>query len=228
MTHELVALLPIKAHSERVEGKNFRPFAGKPLFRWILDTLTSLAEIEKVVINTDARDLLAATGLVETDRIMIRDRKPEICGDLVSMNLILGDDIENVEASAYLMTHVTNPNLSAGTIRRALQAYDRGVRSGPHDSLFSATRFQSRFYRADGSAINHDPGRLIRTQDLEAWFEENSCLYVFSKESFHGSGARIGRKALLFETPRIESIDIDDRETWELAEAIARGRLASA
>ena len=32
----------------------FRNFAGKPLFRWILETLLELPEIEKIVINTDA------------------------------------------------------------------------------------------------------------------------------------------------------------------------------
>src|SRR4051812_43989952 len=105
MKKKLVALLPMKAHSARVKGKNFRPFAGKPLFRWILDTLLSIPEINLVVINTDAREILAQNGLADADRVMIRDRKPEICGDFVSMNLVLADDIANVEAETYLMTH---------------------------------------------------------------------------------------------------------------------------
>ena len=44
----VVALLPMKAHSERVPGKNFRVLAGKPLFRWILDTLLSLDEVAEL------------------------------------------------------------------------------------------------------------------------------------------------------------------------------------
>ncbi|MGA2052899.1 MAG: hypothetical protein ABSH19_06280 [Opitutales bacterium] len=51
----IVALLPIKAHSARVPGKNFKPLAGFPLFDWILRTLTALPEISQIVINTDAR-----------------------------------------------------------------------------------------------------------------------------------------------------------------------------
>src|SRR3546814_10507062 len=42
----IVALLPMKANSERVKGKNFREFCGKPLFRLILDTLLEVDEIE--------------------------------------------------------------------------------------------------------------------------------------------------------------------------------------
>ena len=54
MKNKIVALLPMKAHSERVKGKNFKIFNGKPLYKWILDTLLSTNIIDKVVINTDA------------------------------------------------------------------------------------------------------------------------------------------------------------------------------
>src|SRR5690606_38419858 len=113
----IIALLPMKANSERVKGKNFRDFCGKPLFRWILDTLLEVQEIDQVVINTDARHILAENGLVDAERVLIRDRKPEICGDFVSMNLVLADDVANIDADMYLMTHTTNPLMSAETIR---------------------------------------------------------------------------------------------------------------
>lgn len=226
MSHRLVALLPMKAHSARVKGKNFRPFAGKPLFRWILDSLLAIPEIEKVVINTDARSILSENGLADTDRILIRDRKPELCGDFVSMNKILADDLANVPADLYLMTHTTNPLLSSLSIARALLAFAQAQAAGQADSLFTVNKFQTRFYRIDGSAVNHDPNNLIRTQDLEPWFEENSNLYLFSRDSFAATNARIGRRPVMFETPRSESADIDDQEGWDIAEMIARaGRI---
>ena len=218
--YQTVALLPMKAHSARVRGKNFRPFAGRPLFRWILDALLSVEEIDAVIINTDARDLLAQQGLVSEGRVVIRDRKPEICGDFVSMNLVLADDLAHVPASAYVMTHTTNPLLRGATIRRALAAYREALAAG-RDSLFTVNRFQTRFYREDGSPVNHDPNVLVRTQDLEPWLEENSNLYVFSRESFARTNARIGANPAMFETPRLESADIDDQEGWDVAEALA-------
>lgn len=223
-SRNIVALLPMKANSERVRGKNFRDLAGKPLYRWILDELLAVPAITKVVINTDARAELAETGLREGDRVVIRDRAPEICGDFVSMNLVLRDDVEAVPADVYLMTHATNPLLSAATISEAVRRFDEG----DCDSLFSVTRVQTRFYRADGSPVNHDPNELVRTQDLEPWFEENSCLYLFTRDSFLQTNARIGAKPLMFETPRLESIDIDEPEDWRLAEALAGERGAGA
>jgi CMP-N-acetylneuraminic acid synthetase len=207
----------MKAHSARVQGKNFRLLGNKPLFRWILDSLLEVPAISRVVINTDARQELFAHGLSESDRLSIRDRKPELCGDLVSMNLVLEDDVLNVAADTYLMTHATNPLLRPETIERALGEYHAHPTA---DSLFSVTRMQTRFYRADGSAVNHNPNELLRTQDLEPWFEENSCLYLFSRESFVRRRARIGLRPLLFETPALESIDIDEPDDWTLAEAL--------
>ena len=219
----LVALLPKKAHSERVSGKNFRLLRGRPLYRWMLDTLLSLPEIAQVVIDTDARELLASHGTRESKRVCILDRPTELCGDHVSMNRILEHDIATVAADLYLMTHTTNPLLGAGTLRAALEALHKQREAGDCDSLFSVNRFQTRFYREDGSAVNHDPADLIRTQDLEPWYEENSNLYLFTRESFAATGARIGARPLLFETPLAESVDIDDAAGWRLASLIACG-----
>ncbi|HEX5475770.1 MAG TPA: acylneuraminate cytidylyltransferase family protein [Vicinamibacterales bacterium] len=214
-----VALLPMKAHSERVPGKNFRPLAGKPLFRWTLETLLEVGEIDQVIINTDARRQLQLDAAVADPRVALRDRTPELCGDTVSMNLILADDIRAVAADRYVMTHATNPLLSAETIRRALRLFDEVEGAGTGDSIFSVTRHQARFYDPAGRPMNHDPANLVRTQDLDPLFEENSCLYVFTNGSFVDAGARIGRRAVMFETPALESLDIDEESDWALVEA---------
>lgn len=216
---KIIALLPMKANSERVKGKNFKDLAGKPLFKWILDSLLACEYIDSVVINTDARHILAENGLTESDRVIIRDRKPELCGDMTSMNLIIEDDIDEVDADLYLMTHTTNPLLSTGTITSAIENYQVAK---DKDSLFTVNKIQTRFYRNDCSPVNHDPDNLIRTQDLEPWFEENSCLFIFTKESFKSTNARIGKAPIMFETPTLESIDIDEPSDWIMAEALAQ------
>ena len=212
---KIVALLPMKANSERVKGKNFKEFNGKPLFRWTLDTLLAIKEIDQIIINTDAREILADNGLVETNRIVIRDRKSEICGDMISMNLVIEDDVKNIDADIYLMTHTTNPLMTDTTVGKALHSFQEKATHGEADSLFTVDKIQSRFYREDCSAVNHDPDNLLRTQDLEPWFEENSNLYIFTKEAFAKTNARIGANPMMFETPKFESIDIDTPDDWD-------------
>ena len=217
---KVVALLPMKANSERVSGKNFRDFGGKPLFRWMLDTLVSVDEIDSIVINTDARHILADNELLDTQRIKIRDRRQDICGDLVSMNIIIEDDIENIDADIYLMTHTTNPLLSRSSVEAALSQFKTALRDGTADSLFTVNKVQDRFYDHNVQPINHDPKNLIRTQDLQPWYQENSNLYLFTKESFLRTQARIGSKPMMLETKPYESTDIDTPADWDLGEVM--------
>tara|TARA_B110000908_G_scaffold166376_1_gene217370 strand:- start:731 stop:1396 length:666 start_codon:yes stop_codon:yes gene_type:complete len=210
----------MKANSERVKGKNFRDFGGKPLFRWMLDTLKSVSAINTVVINTDAREILAENRLIEDERVIIRDRKSEMCGDFVSMNSIINDDIQNIDADIYLMTHTTNPLLSKKAVEAAISQFQTALKSGRADSLFTVTKVQERFYDADVNALNHDPDNLIRTQDLKPWYQENSNLYLFTKKSFGRTNARIGKKPMMLETAPFESTDIDTPDDWDLAEVM--------
>jgi CMP-N-acetylneuraminic acid synthetase len=222
-----IALLPMKAHSSRVPGKNFKILQGKPLFRWILDELLALPIVTEVVINTDAEAELRSAGLTDGGQVTIRQRRPELCGDEVSMNRIIEDDLEAYpDTDHFLMTHTTNPLLSRETMERAWATYIKNLDKGM-DSLFTVNRFQTRFYREDGAPVNHDPDNLIPTQDLEPWYEENSCLYIFSRQSFRKSNARIGARPSLFETPAFESVDIDEPKDWEMAEALIQHRFQS-
>ena len=82
-------------------------------------------------------------------------------------------------------------------------------------------KVQSRFYQENACPVNHDPNNLIPTQDLEPWYEENSNLYSFRRNSFNKTKSRIGSSPILFATKKLESIDIDTEEDWELASAVA-------
>ena len=214
----------MKANSQRVPGKNFRSFAGQPLYKWVLQTLLKIEAIEKIVINTDAQQILEQSGIPKSEKILIRDREESLRGNTVSMNRVIEDDISVIPSETYLMTHTTNPLLGTQTVLSALKEYQDRLSKG-YDSLFSVNRYQTRFYRKNGDPINHDPDNLIQTQDLEPWYEENSNLYLFSKDSFSRTHSRIGKKPILFETPMIESADIDDANGWHLAEMIQLSKM---
>lgn len=213
-----VALLPMKLNSNRVIGKNFKKLHEKPLFEWILESLLSVSEIEKIFINTDASDKLNDYPVISNEKIQLINRPQELCGDDISMNEIIKYDLTVIDAETFLMTHTTNPFLLPCTIKQALSSFYNNTNC---DSLFTVNKFQSRFYDTNLKPINHDPNKLIKTQDLEIWYEENSNLYIFSKDSFAKTKARIGKNPQIFETKKFESIDIDDNDDWHLAELIA-------
>lgn len=219
MTSKIVALLPMKLHSERVKNKNFKKLANKKLYQWILDSLLEVKEIDLIYINTDARELLEKDGYLNSKRVIIRDRAQNLCGDFVSMNKIIEDDLANIESDHFIMTHTTNPLISPETIKNAYKNYINSL--DVHDSLFTVNKIQTRFYSEGAMPINHDPDNLKRTQDIEPWYEENSCLYFFNKSSFNKTNSRIGISPQMFVTPSLESVDIDEVSDWVLAESLA-------
>jgi CMP-N-acetylneuraminic acid synthetase len=219
----ITALVPMKGHSERVPNKNLRLFCGKPLCHWIISSLQQSHYVKDIVVDTDSPEI-AEDLRYDFGRVRIIDRPNEIRGDSVSMNAIIAYDLSQARGEHFLQTHSTNPLLTTGTIDKGIELYFRNL--GTYDSLFAVTRHNARFYRKDGSPINHDPRELLRTQDLPSVFEENSNLYIFSKESFKGSdNKRIGLKPYLFEMNRFEAIDIDDEDDFLLAELLCRAKL---
>jgi CMP-N-acetylneuraminic acid synthetase len=220
MIHSLkvIALVPIKGHSERVKGKNFRDFTGKPLYHHIVHTLDRTYAVDEIIINTDSQVVMnEAPGL--SPKVRIIERPKEIQGDFVSMNHVIEYDLAESEADIYLQTHATNPLLNSETIAHALKAFVESM--DECDSLFTVNQYLSRFYSEDATPVNHNPEELLRTQDLPPIFEENSCIYIFTKESFAKKRRRIGEKPKMFPTPPIESTDIDDEFTFRLAELLS-------
>jgi len=216
---KVIALLPMKGHSERVPRKNLKLFNAVPLYRVILSTLLSSKYIDEVIINTDCNFITEDVKNHFPSKVSIRERPVEIRGDMVSMNKIIEDDLNNTDGAIYLQTHSTNPLLKIDSLDGAIEEMIHI--EGEYDSIFSVTKIQTRFYDKDGEAINHNPSELVRTQDLPPLYEENSCLYIFTKKSFkEARGKRIGNHPKMYEIDKVEAIDIDNMEDFIIAEAI--------
>ena len=207
MKPKIVALVPMRHISVRVPGKNYRLLAGKPLYQHIVENLLSCPEISQVVVDTDSPPIMA--GLAENFPQVVRlDRPEHLRSDTMPMNEILLHDTTQVPADLYLQTHSTNPLLRAATISRAIQALLAGYLS--YDSLFAVTRIQTRLWDQLARPVNHNPAILLRTQDLPPIFEENSCIYIFNRQTLVSRRNRIGERPLMFEIDAAEAWDIDD------------------
>ena len=217
----IVALVPMRHHSQRVPGKNYRPLAGKPLFFHILETITKTPEVDQIVIDTDSptiRDYLKK----DFPKVVVLDRPEHLRADTIPMNEILLHDTSQVPADLYLQTHSTNPLISSQSISKAINIIKENYPS--YDSLFSVTRIQARLWDEMARPINHNPAILLQTQDLPPVFEENSCLYLFTRQTLETRRTRIGERPYLLEISESESWDIDEEEDFAIAELIMKHR----
>lgn len=203
----IVALVPMRHHSQRVSGKNYRPLAGRPLYQHILDTLLSCPEIAQVVVDTDSPPLI--DGLRQNyPQVHVIERPEHLRADATPMNEVLVHDTSQVQADFYLQTHSTNPLLQASSVSGAIRTF---LNTYPAcDSLFSVTRLQTRLWDQLGRAINHNPAILLQTQDLPPVYEENSCMYIFTRQTLLTRRNRLGERPLMYEILPAEAWDIDD------------------
>jgi len=136
---------------------------------------------------------------------------------------IMAYDLNKTEGEYFIQTHSTNPLLKPQTIKNALNHFFEN--QNQNDSLFSVTSLQTRLYDNKFKAINHNPNKLIKTQDLPYIYEENSCIYIFSRQSFLENRNRIGKTPYLFPINRYEAIDIDENYDFIFAEKVQQNRM---
>jgi CMP-N-acetylneuraminic acid synthetase len=208
---KISAYLIIRETSSRVENKNFLDLGGIPLYKWIIRALEEVEEIEEIIINTDCQERL---DLVEFTKARVVSRSSSLCGKEVTANSLIESNISEFKNSNILMSHVTNPLLKAETIKRAIHSFYES----DSDSLVSVDETYKRAY-FNGQSINHDLSQLEQTQDIKPILTENSCIYIFSKNSFNKSKNRVGKAPLYFVTPALESFDLDEYNDWEIIQS---------
>jgi len=218
---KFAALVPMRHHSQRVPGKNYRPLAGKALYQHIIATLLAVPEISTVVVDTDSEPVMDGLRR-DFPQVIILPRPQELCADAIPMNEILMYDTSKVQADYYLQTHSTNPLLRPQTISQAVQAFLENYPA--HDSLFSVTRLQTRLYDQHGQALNHDPNILLQTQNLPPVYEENSCIYIFTRANLEKRRNRLGERPLMFEMDADEAWDIDEELDFAITDFLMQRR----
>lgn len=221
---KIAAFVPMRHTSVRVPGKNYRLLAGKPLFHHIVDTLLACPEIDRVVVDTDSPIIIDSLEK-SFPQVTILERPAHLRADTVPMNEVLLYDTGQIPAEFYLQTHSTNPLLKAETISRAIRLLRESYPT--YDSLFGVTRLQTRLWDALARPINHNPAILLRTQDLPPVYEENSCIYIFTRALLEARRNRIGERPLMFEISREEAVDIDEEVDFSLAEFMVRRQSGS-
>ena len=222
---KIYAIIPIKHNSERVPGKNYRDFNGKPLFYWIINTILNTRYIDKIIIDTDSptiKENIPKYFNKSIDKITIYDRPSHLHGGHIPTNDLFINVIKSLKLDAdyYFQTHTTNPLLKSETINKAIECFLNNNKK--FDCLFSVKRLHTRLYDKNGNDLNHNRFKLIPTQDLDPIYEENSCIYIFTKKGLFKNNSRITENPYLFEMSDIESTDIDWPDDFVIAEQLCK------
>lgn len=213
---QTTALVPIKLNNERLPGKNLLGLPdGSTLLDRILVTLSQVPNVEQTIVycsDSSIRSTVEGHGA----RFLRRDPRLDLA--TATSNDILAAFADDVDSDVYLLAHATAPFIKASTISAGISA----IESGLFDSSLSVERMQT-FYWRNGRPANYDPASIPRTQDLEPLLVETSGFYAFKREVLTLAGRRTGEHPALIEVSRLEALDVDVAEDFELASAIVSG-----
>lgn len=204
-----VAVVPMKMNNSRLPNKNIKAFDnGEPLCTYILNTLLRVKGLDEIYVYCS--DESVKKYLPEGVNYLTRSET--LNSDITTMNQVISSFAENVKADTYLLTHATAPFIKAESIEKAIKA----VNEEGYDSALAVERIQD-FMWKDGKPFNYDIRNIPRTQDLEPYYLETTGFYVYTKEVVADEGRRIGDHPKLIEVDEIESVDIDEKKDFDLA-----------
>ncbi len=207
-----VALIPIKLSSVRIPHKNIKPLCdGTPLMHFIQKACLGSRCIDETYIYCSDESI--KPYLLQKVKFL---KRPEyLDGDDINANDIIREFMKTVEADIYVNAHTTSPFAKSETLDDCIMH----VRSGEYDSAFCAEAIRT-FLWENGNPINFNPDHFPRTQDLPLIYGETSIAYVFTKKSFIEHNRRLGSRPYIKEVGRIEAMDIDYPEDFDICNAI--------
>jgi len=211
----VVAFLPAKGSSSRIESKNMKLLDGKPLFLHTLEKLVESNLFDAVYLDTESDDVIEAASEVNCN-IMKRDKS--LASNKTDGNKMFMNEVKHVDADIYVQVLCTSPFINIDTIKKGLEVIRN---SDEYDS--SVLIRKERLYTWDENGPCYDIENIPNSVDLGDTIIETMGLYIVKKETAYKTEKRIGTRPFLLDASALEAIDVNWPEDFELASLIAAG-----
>ena len=213
---KVIAVIPVKSQSKRIESKNTKLLTDRPLFIHTLDKLLEIDEIDEVWVDTDKKYIidLALDYNCKNFKYFIRDKKysnNDTCG-----NKLLENEINNISSDIYLQVLCTCPFLKKDSIKKAIKI----LKSKKYSSVL--TIYKDKIYKWDNDIPCYNINKIPNSFDLQDTVKETMSFYGITKDEFIKNKNRIGTNPYLLEIDTEESIDINNESDFKLANKISK------
>lgn len=219
-----VAIIPLRAGSKGIPGKNKKKLLGRPLFSWTLGEAI-FSDLDKIYIFTDDEDIInfIKKEYTWTDKVEIMVRSKESATDIASTEMGMKEFAEriNYDFDILCLLQATSPLTSREDINNCL---DKIINEN-YDSALTVVKTMRFIWNENGESINYDFNNRPRRQDFKGLLVENGAVYTTTKEQFLESGIRIGRKVAVVKMPEDTLTEIDEKEDWVIMEKLLENRL---
>lgn len=223
MTGKKIAIIPARGGSRRIPRKNIRPFAGKPIIAWSIETAIKSNCFDKIIVSTDDEEIASVARSYGAETPFIRPK--ELSDHFTGTNAVVKHAIEWLEKNEYSLSlvcciYATAPFVQKQFLQKALQE----IETNDIHYAYSVTSFPFPIQRA--IRINKEnraeaiwPENISkRSQDLEETYQDAGQFYWGTAKAFVKNLPIFAPTSTPVILPRYFVQDIDTPEDWIRAE----------
>jgi len=222
-----VAIIPARAGSKRLENKNIKSFAGKPLIFWTVKAALESGKFDKVFVSTDS-DIIKDIALESGAEVrFLRDMR--LASDSATSDDVVTDFVVRYE-DLFPDVHIKNiallqPTSPLRPSRHISEAWDLFV-SKKATAVVSVCKLEHPIAYCAPLGANLElthfnrEGVTKRSQELDVYYRLNGAIYIFRRDILHDFTLFYGDSSYGYEMEQRASVDIDNIDDFRYAEFI--------
>tara|TARA_A100001015_G_scaffold321435_1_gene452168 strand:- start:3627 stop:4343 length:717 start_codon:yes stop_codon:yes gene_type:complete len=226
---KITAVIPARFGSKRVRNKNFRPFWGKSLVDWTIETAVQANIFDQIILSSD---FIGAEKNAKRYGIQFELRCPELSNDQ-SASIDVIDSLASQRKLSSRFAALLQPTSPLRTATQVREAYEQFTSiDSPTKSLVSVFDTSDQYRKslikigdfvtcASGLGLAH--GEYSQAQKI---FAQNGAIYIVEVEEAIRQRSFIYANCLPFQMDAISSIDIDNWDDFKLAEILMKERVS--
>ena len=222
-----VALVPARAGSQRVPGKNVRELAGHPLLAYSIAAARESGVFDSVVVSTDSEEIAAAARRygAEVPGLRPAELATATSPDVAWVTHVMASRDEEI----FGILRPTSPFRSAATIRRAFeQLVALGERADSIRAVELVRQHPFKMWVLDGELMRPFvdqpakgvPYHSMQYQALPQIYAQNSSLELAWSRVLEGKPSIAGARVAPFLTEGAEGLTIDYPDDFARAEQL--------
>lgn len=222
MQEKPVCIIPARGGSKRIPRKNIADFNGKPLIAWSIEVALESNIFSNVIVSTDSEEIAKISESHGAEIPFVRDAK--LADDFATTADVLRDALSRLPKSQHACClYPTAPLITSKNLQEACQI----IVSENLDCVLSVTEFD--FHPLRAFAKDAETGNLgfkwpefalTRSQDLPEMVHDAGAFYFFNTKAFLDTGMLIGQNTRGIQLSRLQAVDIDTVEDFELAKVL--------
>ena len=214
-------IIPARANSKRLPGKNMKVLGNKPLIQYSIDFALNHFSADSIWVNSDDQHIIEFAKQKGVRTLL---RPDDLATDYTSTVDVLKFQVryfqeQNIDCDAIILLQPTNPFREDNLLKISIEKFKKSKRN----SLATFTKSEKKLGIIENNFFkptNYLPGQ--RSQDLEKSYFENGLLYIVKCDSIL-AGKIITDDVFPLVCDNFESsIDIDYIEDFMFAETLLK------